>query len=338
MERAIFFNWFREFLRRNKGTYPQNMDMWLDRVDKNHEFIRNILKEEKVERPISISSAQAPLDDDVVSEHESKLNEIIPDFFSKLKVEKDIIKLPSQPSGTHNTIKTAKFLSNEMHSLGFPSITRNKVVTYLAKVGEDWARKRTSSQRFNVTVSTTPIGFILLGHYGPDVDSCFRQNSRAPFDKYILGQSKDTFVMTISDELNQKNICRLVGFLSNDGNVANFTNCYLTEEMKEGDAIEVMRVISETVFNIKKPIKEDEMIRYISNGREKPSFYMNPYGIWSFRSPDVTPISSHYTLKLEDRFDMIKCPDCRTKIPMDQGEYLDDTLFCNNCFKARIEN
>lgn len=335
--------WFEKFLKRNGGWHPKNMDGWLKKIDEKHVRIRNLLGGSIRSFNFKINSVQNPLPDEIKSEFVSKLKKINNDIFTKLDISPDHLDYPLVANGTHNVIKTPKFLGTKIafayDNGAIDAQQRANINMILADLNNEWPKCKTSSMDIKVTISTTPRGFALLGHYGPDEDSCFRQNSSARYDKYVLAQNLDTFVITMSP-LNMsrpKNTMRAVGFLSQSGHVLNITNCYLAPRFQEGNAIEAIKLLCKEILNFKNPIKLDNYATY-DGGTGKIKFFLNEYGRWSFIDKDYKFESSEAVLTVDiDGLEEVACPLCGRKYGSAAGfQRCDDYNLCPRCIEAAV--
>jgi hypothetical protein len=199
----------------------------------------------------------------------------------------------------------------------------------LSGLGAVWARSKTSDSELDVTLSTSPRGFALLGHYGPDQDSCFRQGSDKTQHKYILGQSKNTFIITIS-KFNPKknkftNVARCMGFANNSFNTFNLANYYFSHGFSEGDGLEAIRLFFEDIWKKESTLIEGKV--------HIETIFHNKYGNWTFvKGKESTEIGRQVLNTDIMNILLFNCPKCGYESGSGNNwNEVDDILVCHRC-------
>lgn len=342
-----FLEWFdrgeKSFILRNGGMHPMLNRTWAKLVDQNHQNLRNFLGGTLIERKVEIQADVGSVSLDEIIDQVTIIKNILPEYLHHNGFAEQVFTESTIRDGTHNAIKVGKHISNYAHVWLRNNFTssaeidsKNKAIGQaMSKIGAVFAKKKTCSQTLYVTLSTTAKSFALLGHYGPDEDSCFRQGSDKTNHKYTLGANKDTFVLTIA-HLDKKgsirNVGRLIGFASADFKVFNVFNLYSKKELSEANAIKTLEVffsellqsevlMAENASAIKKYDKEGDII------------FHNKYGRWSFLPMNFKPTSEHFFLNATELFkrDACICSLCSDEISTEQALEIDDIIACREC-------
>lgn len=332
-----FQRWFvADFMGRNGGFCPTDLLRWHTKVSKAHASLRHKMKCVKAQALIKLTSGQKIPSEQVIKPIADKIQKLIPEYLTHYSFEPNIFQNPLIPSinhGTHKTVKLTKHIANFTLE-NFGANKTREVDKHLSELGNIWSKYKTSDTELEITFSTTAKGFSLLGHYGPDKDSCFRQQSDKTTDKFTLGQTKDTFIITIAkfdkDKNKYKNVARCFGFANNNFQAFNLCNYYFKNTFREGDALESIKFFLEQLFDIKLTL-HSKLIK-ITDG-----VYHNPYGNWSFLTENYAGGSQ---VLRPDQFGitLFKCERCRTV----SSNYIhwcniDDLLVCQDCIgKASV--
>jgi hypothetical protein len=332
-----FVDWFHNnFLKRNGGFAPNNLRSWYDLVIKEHSSLTKMFGSFRFQREYTLKQHQ-----NIVSLSEAKvtinrIKELFPQYLPHYGYTDEIFLQPIIQSSHHTVIKTGKhilsFARNFRSDYGYDARFA-ELEKCVSQLGELWARYRTSDVKLEATISCSPKSFVLLGHYGPDHDSCFRQGSSSQRDKYSLAQSTNTFIVTISRKHKNKdkniNIGRFIGFYSAMDNTFNFINYYYSE-LKDGDAVEVLRLLSQELLKTEPKVLEDIIVidrgvHFNRNGINLSFSYSSNIG------PQVLRPNCH-------GISVFLCPRCHQKFDDDRRWTNVDNLFvCLECsYKAHI--
>lgn len=333
-----FSNWLNSgFLKRNpNGWTPVNLDKWFTCVNKGHTDIRSLLKDNIVQKNYYIASGQKEIDieSNAVQTLINKLLALEPSFLKNLALTKEDFKLPTIANGTHNARKLSKELSRYFRDVFYnkPTVLA-EVDKIISTLGELWAKSKTNACDLEITLSTNAKAFALLGHYGPDKDSCFRQGSTSPYDKWIFAQSKNTFVISVSKanekkKLKRENVARALGWFEN--NTFHVRNYYFSPGFHEGDFLELLSLFFSELLNTKVIMRENYAL--LSNTSYNGwTFYQNNYGNWSFGS---NPQESYLDLNLNGIL-CHECEKCHRKFKDDKHFKNIDTLHvCDYCYNV----
>lgn len=330
-----FQNWLNSgFLKRNPdGWMPPSLDLWYSTIDKNHVKIREILKNKIVQKSYQLTSIQKPIDinNEIVVKHIDRLEALDPKLLKNLGLTREDFQYPVLATGTHNARKLSKVLSSYFKDLHYSNYnTLAEVDKIISNLGEIWAKHKTNSCNLEITISTNAKAFTLLGHYGPDKDSCFRQGSTSPYDKYIFAQSKDTFVISVSKPNEKKkhkreNVARALGWFDNGFHVRNY---YFAPGFQEGDFLSLLEMCFSELLNTK--VVMNENCALLSNAEYNGwTFYQNNYGNWSF---GIDPEESYLELNLNGIL-CFECEKCHKKYKnKNYFKEVDETHVCEYCY------
>lgn len=323
-----FNSWITEdFNKRHKGFVPKNIKKWYDNIESSHGEIRKLLGGTKYENTIKLKSQQNPANRNEAMPIIASLVGLIPGYLRDYQLTSESLLLPTIPRGSHNAQKISKHIktyAQERYDLG--SDASKEIDRLLSELGTLWSKARTNESELTVTISTTPKGFALLGHYGPDSDSCFRQGSDKTDHKYIFGQSKNTFVITISKFYEEKkkhvNVARCMGFANDDMTVFSLANYYFLPKFQEGDAIEAIKQTFEKLVG--KPLN------FVENVVSYSVVYHNPYGNWALSTNENI---DRQVLKANVLgIKLFICEHCFSEEKSSNGwVFIDGKECCNSC-------
>lgn len=324
------------FLKRNSdGWIPPDLEMWYSTIDKNHIKIRQLLKDKTIQKTYNLTSMQKPIDvnSDAVSNIINRLEEIDPKFLKNLALTREDFQYPIVTHGTHNAKRLSKVLSQYFKDILYNNIsTLLEVEKLISTLGIIWAKNKTNSCNLEITLSTNARAFALLGHYGPDKDSCFRQGSTSPHDKWIFAQSQDTFVISVSQPNEKKknkreNVARALGWFDGCFHVRNY---YFAPGFQEGDFLSLLEIFFAEILSCKVVMSENCALL---NNTEYNNwrFYQNNYGNWSFGQK---PRESYLTLNLNGIL-CFECERCNKKFKnKNYFKEIDDISVCDYCYQT----
>lgn len=275
------------FFIKHRSKPPFNkINPWIRRVDMAHEDVRQLLQGKKVDIEVETDKAQRPAN---LEENKVLIDKIMKecsDFFKVKGYNKDILQYPNIQVGDHKSTKISKAISKFYQSDAYSFDKRDIVQRLISLLGDMWNKYKTQKRKGIVTISTNPKGFILIGHYGPDKESCFREGSTSPNDKWVFSQTPNTVVLTYAEQNEDgkwKNISRSMGVVNPDNKSLHLSNCYFAKGVREGDLIDVYRVAWEKVTGSKSYYVEGRL----KFCRDRDKIYANEFGRWSFvQNPD----------------------------------------------------
>lgn len=337
MDHTAFEAWLQnDFLKRNGGVAPKHLKRWTGMVDERHQRIREVLGGDKVDMSIAAQAVRMAASGD---EYESIVDELVstfPHYLNDHGFDRSVFASPTIPRGNHNAVKISKhFLSyvrnrtQDMPSGAARSITE-KMNCCLSKLGAVWGKSSNDEIRAIVTISTSPKGFVLLGHYGPDKESCFRQGSDKTLDKFVIGQSDETFVATVSVPHEKhpdrhKNIARAIGFMNHNRKIFNTFNYYFEPGFAEGNAIALFTKAFGQILG-------REKCRFLENIIGiAPGVFVNEYARWTFDFSDE-PTVPQLLEPDQNGIKIFVCPKCGRKHKSDDNwTDIDGLLVCDHC-------
>ncbi len=342
--KADFLEWVGKFKQKHEGYFPTKLDRWYDRVESNHHGIRKLLGGVRQQHFINLESNQNPITAEEAKPYIQEIKEILPNYLNGYGFSEDVFLRPTIPQGTHSSFKVGKHVRTYAEKNLRDAVTYGdaksrlvKLDKTLSKLGELWAQARTSKVELEITLSTSARSFVLLGHYGPDVDSCFRNGSDKTNHKFVLGQTPDTFTLSIAKKHKEKdkfvNAARAFGWIPNGSNVINVCNFYLSPGFYEGDALEITKRVAEKILGTKAKHYED-ILMIDGTGEPQNGIYNNPYARWTFAA-ETAKISTQILYPNRDLIQTFNCPACREKHKDDRSwDDVDDRYVCRYCVES----
>lgn len=331
-----FLTWFGDFIGRHEGFKPSNVSRWFDRVEKSHTSLRALLGGTRFEKKIKIKSQQGSLNPEDVYDEVNVINQLLPGFLNYHGYDASVLLTPNINQGSHSSTRIAKtiqtYAAKQVKDRRLTTNGLQEIETMLSKLGEKWGKARTSDIELDVTITTSAKAFALLGHYGPDIDSCFRQGSERPIQKYVLGQTDNSFVCLISQHDKVKNKDRVVsrsfGFFTDELKIAHFCNYYFRPGFAEGDGIAAITSVMNSLWKDAVEFHENKMVIHGS----PDSIYHNPYGKWSFSKGKNTNVNTTIVYPNENFIRFFLCLVCGREARADTywGE-IDGNFVCEIC-------
>lgn len=335
-----FNNWINtSFKKKHEGFFPTNLRTWFDRVESSHVDIRKLLGGIRKQSFYKLDSTQNSISKQEAEPIVREITNILPQYLAGYGFTDEVFLKPTVQQGTHSVFKVGKHIRtyalSQLRDTNFYGEAKAKIAKLdqaLSKLGLLWSKARTSSSDLEATLSTSAKSFTLLGHYGPDSDSCFRNGSDKTNHKFVLGQTPNTFTFTISKRHETKpkniNVFRAFGWINQD--VINFCNPYLVPGFAEGDAIEVMRRISSEILRTEAQCIEDQC-NIDGSGEVNYGIYNNPYGRWSFIGKNKR-LEFQTLIPYRNFIQVFQCDHCGEKFKSDKDfTLIDEEYVCNYC-------
>jgi hypothetical protein len=329
-----FFDWFEKFIRRNKGHHPQNMTLWYDQVERGHRDLRKFIGGIRIDKEVCLKNQQGKATKAEVDPIIDEILKIVPGYLENYGYTRDIFLEPVIAHGTHNATKTSRHVRTYAEFIFKNSAARENSLKLIDKLLSDlgtiWGRARTVEEKLEVTLSTSPKVFTLLGHLGPDEDSCFRQGSDKTLHKYCLGQTANTFVLVISkfvpEKQKVKQVARAFGFVDPTFSVFSFGNYYFKHGFTEGNAIAAIRAVLEDLW-------QEEANFYENISFLDDYVWHNPYARWSFAKKSLKTIDRQIMRSNPHLVMTFICPKCGNNGSKNGLEWfeIDDIICCHRC-------
>jgi hypothetical protein len=338
-----FNQWLNNFSRRNGGYFPTDIKRWWEKVESTHTGIRDWLGGVRRQEIFNLKSQQNPLTKEEVAPVIKQIQEIVPDYLKYYGLTDDVFSMPTIQQGSHNAFKVSKHCRSFAEiQLRYDTAKASKIKQLdkiLSQLGELWARNRSSDIELEITVSTSPRSFVLLGHYGPDQDSCFRNGSDKTPDKFCVGQTENSFVLTIGKHKAKKegftNVMRCFGVTAKNHTIINLCNTYISAGTLEGDVLETIRLFLEKQWGDAVELHEDKVTIQDSERDPNLAVFHNPYGRWSLSKGKGSIIPSQVITINTNRIKILKCHNCSYMgYPEEIGwEEVDNFDTCPSCQK-----
>lgn len=300
---------------------------WCNLVNVAHKDIRNLLKKIAIKIPISLNEGQTmPKEADIRSCFNA-LKKISNDHgwvyslygaFDFPYINNVDIRKPYAQTSNHRYVKVSKHLSELFTRFG---ITDRAVSKTISSLGEVWAKNRFKKIDCIVELDTSALAFFNLGTYGPDNESCFREDHDHSMDKYNLGIYKDSYVIKIWNKSGTNIIARALGFPTKQFTVFNVFNTYLNQKvLTQGDLCEILRNFFCKLIDIDSMHLHEDLIVAGHN------VYLNPNG--------------RYTFNMKKSFDTpqemlslpLRCANCHDMLKLDEDpDVYKGSPYCCSC-------
>jgi hypothetical protein len=334
-----FKKWYLDsFIKRNGGYFPKDLFKWYNKVEKTKTRFRTLLKGKRKDTfKISIKSSFNNSYNPEIELIKEKIKSLVPRYLEDNKLDDSVFYSQTLALSSHSAIKTTKHISKYAESYfknkkyDNPNFdhqgNKESLINTLSELGKAWSKCKTNDIDLYVTISTTPAAFALMGHYGCEKDSCFRQGSNKTRHKYAIGQSSETAVITIADKKDDKfiNIARFICYYNCDSRSLHLLNLYFRNSHAEGDLLESIKSIYKVLFQT-----EDVNIYEGLNFWAQREIHRNEYGNISLVPNDKRPSETIINIDLDDIF-FSRCPRCRNSGREEEFIEIDGAMVCQGC-------
>lgn len=290
---------------------------------------------------MSVEDGQAKLHEDRCN-HYQKLFCNLDRGFSNVPVHYFESPLVPTTRNDRNPARVTKYIKKIARDLwGKNKDLDDQVDKILSDLGGEWKNNQSKKGEYNVTISCTPRAFVLLGHYGPDESSCFRQGSSGTLDKWVYGQSPNTSVITIDSELDgeRENICRILAHFNFEQGSVLIHNCYFIKGVDIGTMYTLVQKTCEKILGYKLSRIEDcELDPNNDSEYGRGFYYNNDRHLLVDASKDVPSRPNvNMDIKHVKRYACDKCGTFYTGTYSNTSVHIDDMITCTECAKNAIE-
>jgi len=278
---------FTTFTQRN-GSLQTLTDKkeWFNKVQKTHSGLREFIGGIRRSRMIETNQGQKLLTKEQTRPIFNKLQGVFSGVISESILTSSLIK-----DGTHKAHKATNKIRSTICQCLDSSLRNGDMSEYvsaqkridlnntMAELGQLWAKAKCDKRQIKVTLSTAAIAFLMLGHYRVDHDSCFGNDGVSRYAKLSVGQSDNTFVITLEE--NDTIVGRCWGFTTDDFSTFHTSNLYLST-MEEGTFTEAVKDFFIDLFG-------SEIHISLNKTRIGHGIFHNPYARFSFstlKNPD----------------------------------------------------
>ncbi len=194
-----FLEWFEV---QHNGSYFDNIRSWFNRTERNHKQLREFLGGVTKTIKSDIVETNVAADFDEVEKPSCTIYTNIPKFFdnnglSWPSMAKPVFILEGQKRPT----KWTKAISQYMVKNKVSQDVQNIVNKQLSILGEVWSKYQSRKLTLYFTLTTHPKAFVSIGHYGNvDNRSCFKLAGVNEIHKFMIGQTKNSFVGLVSSK------------------------------------------------------------------------------------------------------------------------------------------
>lgn len=260
---------------------------FVSEVDECHQDIRKKLGGNALRAKVSLKKEQYPIN--VQGVRWSLFDNLYPPtqtLYQFISRNADKLVKPTIKISENNEQRVAKWIKDNF-KIEFPEhkdeLETIEFQRFLSSLGDKWSNFRSGEIDLEVTISTTPKAFMLLGHYGADDCSCFQNGGEREFDKIELARYPNTFVVTLHTLGEQRqNVGRAWGKM--EGRNWHTSNLYLKEGFREGNYVaSLAQLISQ--------IEKTPIFPVDQRCLRTASVYHNDGPQWNFLSSSECPDS-----------------------------------------------
>jgi hypothetical protein len=298
---ATFTSWYKQFVNFNGGFKLEDPAGFSRKVTNSKKQLRELLGGVRKIQKIELKERIIPLSESAARHYLDIIIRYLPTYLREYDLKRSDLLNP--------TLEKFKGIKTTKHILTFARKFFNGTshyhydeVRYATEgLGGLYSTSKITAGTYWVNISTAPQAFALLGHYGPDTGSCFSQHGVNKSHKYSLAQSKNTFVIVISNkEISQENpqrkstCARAWGFYNAKDNTFNVSNVYPMQNstlISFANTEECIKIAIENILG--SPTKKIDNIFAIKDRL----IYLNNFPLWTFY-PDNSSIPKLQTLEI----------------------------------------
>lgn len=269
-------SWYDKFVKQYGGQKPKDIEKWVGLINSNHDWLRKQLGDERKEFIVD-TEEETPVNYNDAYPLLHIIYNILPNYTYEYKLTNDDLLRPTLPSFN---ISTGKHILGYAKRKKIDAAKTREVNDAVSKLGELWKKCKVEKQTGVVSISTTPMAFLMIGRYECDQGSCFAQGSFNQHHRWTFAIQPETFVMILkiqeSEEHDTKyNQCRMLGFVT-DKKIVNFVNYCVRRECKYtvGTIHSFLRTVSQELLDAKKVESRNDIARITGGGLygHNPSF------------------------------------------------------------------
>jgi hypothetical protein len=241
-EKSDYLQRYNSFYARYKGGCrpPHN---WFDLVEDAHIDIRSFLGGVEKDGIFDFEDCDPVIKDYSVIEPEIiRLTNILPGYFTDFKFAPKNMCYPLIPvEGKFKGMKWSTHIAHYARNEKINKEQEKELSSIMATMNKKWLLEKTKKTSLRVVLSTHPAAFMMLGHYNCDGQSCFKDGGANHIHKYILGQTKDSYVgiISFSDntkeylDLDKPNVARFWGASNESHTIFNVNNIYVGRDYEK---------------------------------------------------------------------------------------------------------
>ncbi len=335
-----FKQWYRDFTKKYGGF--QTSDKWVKRVEENHQKLRDMIGGVRLTRAIELKDVVPAVNFDDIDKPTLSLLSMIPKYFFDYKFNRKDLCVPTVQKGDNAGTKWGKHIQTWCKRNNVDKETIDKIAKITSALGEAWARSKTQKVTMHVTLTTDPKAFCLIGHYGVDNGSCFRQHGCNQTHKYMIGQTLNTYVLLVSsepdgfeqahDDLNAKFplLARYWGVANDELDIFGLVNWYQKKNEPEGNVYNATEQFFAELLGVEKIKRHNDQIKV-------PPVYQNKVVNWCVCKPSK-PFSPQTFIMAQGQLnDFVPCELCKeTFTNGSEGSPVDGKYVCNEC-KSQLQ-
>jgi hypothetical protein len=240
---------------------------WFNKVQKAHFKIREQLNGLKIQ--LDVETTGLPPRPKKLEQLARKVFFLDTQLMNKHDIEPRDIMFPYLQSKQ----KTGKFI---LQLLKKDKEKYREATKIFSDMGEYWSELEGTKDQYNITLDTSAMSFVKLGHYGCDKGSCFANDNKKEIHKYALGMRKNSFVFLVSN--NDSILARTWGIWDDNQSVISFCNVYREKEIAFASISECMQAMAKKFLTCDKIdlyenyVSVDKELIHLNQGRSDFSF------------------------------------------------------------------
>ena len=263
-DREAFLKWYAGFSSGNYFPILKNPAGWFDKLEESHQAIREKLGgvNKIVEIHISDEHAVSEASYDDCRYQISALKTYLPALFNTYNYRGQELCVPLSPRG----MKWGKVFSQWMDKHHTSDASRAAINKTLAELGEIWARNKVSQKKMYMNITTEPMAFAKIGHFGVDAGSCFGVGGLNEIHKLIIGQTPGSFVGLVGNDkcdVESQRACprtRFWGFADEDFKAFHTCNIYPRTPTNGGDILVAMKLGFKNIIGEDVEVTNDRVV------------------------------------------------------------------------------
>jgi hypothetical protein len=192
-----FVDWHTSHIDCKYGRIFNHIDQWYEKWKSSHASLLQEFGDTRVHKKIVIGSESEdnPASWIRVEKEIREIAALIPGYFDEYALGAIKMCYSKIPDGKFAGMRWGTHIKHWMKKNKIsPEIVKNVEIN-LSRLGDAWAKAKTTKETYSTLISIDPRDFARIGHYRADSSSCFKHGSTNHIHKYIIGQTPNSFLI-----------------------------------------------------------------------------------------------------------------------------------------------
>jgi hypothetical protein len=196
-DKAEYLQWYRDRVR--LYVPPPDQSRWFDKVEENHQEIRNFLGGSSLCKTCETDDVDndVGIHDPEIDKIFNDIQRLIPSYIYYYGFYPEDLRSTYMHDPFGRKIRWGKHITSWMSERKVSPESRKEVNKVIARLGEIYSKASSQKGKLYFYLITDPKAFVRIGHYGID-PTCFANGGLNEVHKFIIGQTRHSFVGLLS--------------------------------------------------------------------------------------------------------------------------------------------